>query len=173
MSMHNIGASFLFTLIVTVGLADELPGLGVPVDPETLANIDFTILPNGDGLPSGSGTAAGGAAIYQQHCLACHGEGGSGNVNEALVGGHGSLTTQRPIKTVGSYWPYATTIFDYVRRAMPLQAPGTLANDEIYAVTAYLLFLNDIVGEVEQINAQTLPLVKMPNRDGFIWAYSP
>jgi hypothetical protein len=92
-------------------------------------------------------------------------------VNDSLVGGHGSLATQRPQKTLGSYWPYATTIFDYVRRAMPLQAPGTLSNDEIYAVTAYLLFLNGIVGEDKEINSRTLPLVEMPNRDGFVWAY--
>ena len=173
MSMRKIWVSLLVTLIFSRVVADEPPGLGVPVDDEMLASIDFTILPNGDGLPAGSATASDGAVVYQQNCLACHGEGGEGSVNDALVGGHGSLATERPKKTVGSYWPYATTIFDYVRRAMPLQAPGSLADDEIYAVTAYILFLNDIVGEDEQINAQTLPLVKMPNRDGFIWAYSP
>ena len=170
MSMHDI-LVIILNVFVTAGLADERPDLGVPVDVETLAAIDFTVLPNGDGLPDGSGTAAGGVAIYQQHCLACHGEGGTGSVNDSLVGGHGSLATQRPQKTLGSYWPYATTIFDYVRRAMPLQAPGTLSNDEIYAVTAYLLFLNGIVGEDKEINSRTLPLVEMPNRDGFVWAY--
>ena len=171
MSMRNIGVIIFLNVLVTAGLADERPDLGVPVDAETLAATDFTVLPNGDGLPDGSGTAAGGAAIYQQHCLACHGEGGTGSVNDSLVGGHGSLATERPQKTVGSYWPYATTIFDYVRRAMPLQAPGTLLNDEVYAVTAYLLFLNGIVGEDKEINSRTLPLVEMPNRDGFVWAY--
>ena len=139
----------------------------------TLAAIDYTILPNGDGLPAGSGTAIQGAAVYQQNCLACHGERGSGGVNDALAGGHGTLTTARPQKTVGSYWPYATTIFDYVRRAMPLQAPGTLDNDQVFAVTAYILYLNDIVEEDEEMNAESLPRVKMPNRDGFSWAYRP
>lgn len=167
---------FIFLAAVsatTVGLSQELPGLGEPVDDETLAAIDYTILPNGDGLPEGSGTAIQGAAVYQQNCLACHGERGSGGINDALAGGHGSLTSPRPQKTVGSFWPHATTVFDYVRRAMPLQAPGTLSNDEIYAVTAYILYLNGIVDENEQMNAESLPLVKMPNRDGFVWAYQP
>jgi len=90
-----------------------------------------------------------------------------------LVGGHGSLTTDRPRKTVGSYWPYATTLFDYVHRAMPYQAPGSLSNDDVYAVTAYILYLNDVVDENDQLDADTLPDVRMPNRDNFVWAYSP
>lgn len=151
--------------------AQESPGLGKPVDAATLAAIDYTVMPNGDGLPEGSGNAARGAGVYQQHCLACHGDGGSGGVNDALVGGHGTLTTPRPQKTVGSFWPYATTVFDYVRRAMPLQAPGTLSDDETYSVTAYILFLNGIVAEDQILDADSLPLVKMPNRDGFVWAF--
>ena len=160
-------------LATCVGLAQESPGLGKPVDDETLVAIDYTILPDGDGLPEGAGTAIQGAVVYQQNCLACHGERGSGGINDALAGGHGSLTSQRPQKTVGSFWPYATTVFDYVRRAMPLQSPGTLSNDETYAVTAYILFLNGIVAEDEEMNAKSLALVKMPNRDGFVWAYQP
>lgn len=156
-----------------VMMAQDSPGLGEPVDAETLAGIDYTILPNGDGLPEGSGTAVEGAIVYQQHCIACHGEGGTGSVNDALVGGHGTIGTDRPKKTVGSYWPYATTVFDYVRRAMPLQEPGTLTNDEIYAVTAYVLFLNEIIAEDQAMTADSLPGVRMPNRDGFTWDYSP
>ena len=153
--------------------ADEGPGLGEPVDAETLAAIDFTIMPDGDGLPEGSGTAEEGAGIYLQHCIACHGEEGAGSINDRLVGGRGSLNSDQPIKTIGSYWPYATTVFDYIRRAMPLQQPGTLSDDEIYAVTAYLLYLNGIVEEDARLSATSLPMVEMPNRDGFSWDYSP
>jgi len=172
MFTHKLAVILLGASVAAVADA-ESPGLGVPVDAETLSRVDYTILPNGDGLPDGSGTAETGAAVYAQHCVACHGEGGTGSVNDALVGGHGSLASSQPKKTVGSYWPYATTVFDYVRRAMPLQAPGSLSSDEIYAVTAYILFLNDIVAEGEELNAETLPAIEMPNRDGFVWDYSP
>lgn len=173
MSMHNSRLAALALAIVLPVGAQESPQLGKPVDAATLDAIDYTVLPNGDGLPGGSGNALDGAVVFQQHCIACHGEGAAGGVNDALVGGRGSLTTAQPKKSIGSYWPYATTIFDYVRRAMPLQAPGTLSSDEIYAVTAYLLYLNEIVGERDLIDAETLPAVKMPNRDGFTWAYAP
>ena len=96
-----------------------------------------------------------------------------GGVNDTLVGGHGTLTSDRPQKTIGSYWPYATTLFDYVRRAMPYQTPGSLENNELYAVTAYLLHLNGIIEEDKILNAETLPEIEMPNRDNFVWAYSP
>jgi len=167
MSMRNV---FLLPIAVCVSLPvqAESPGLGEPVDQQMLAAIDYTILPNGDGLPAGSGTAVDGLAVYRQNCLACHGDGGSGGVNDALVGGHGSLASDKPLRTIGSYWPYATTVFDYVRRAMPLPNPGVLNDDEIYAVTAYLLYLNEVVGEDEVMNAESLPLVQMPNRDGFV-----
>jgi cytochrome c len=173
MSIRNWLTVLAGLVVSTTGMAQDAPGLGEPVDAATLADIDYTVLPNGDGLPEGSGTASEGAAVYAQHCIACHGEGGTGSVNDALVGGHGTIGTDRPQKTVGSYWPYATTVFDYVRRAMPLQSPGTLTNDEIYAVTAYLLYQNEIIGEDEAMTAESLPDVKMPNRDGFSWDYSP
>ena len=153
--------------------AGESPELGQPVGDDELANADFTIMPDSDGLPDGSGNAVAGAEIYRQHCLACHGEGGTGGINDVLVGGHGSLTTERPVKTIGSYWPYATTVFDYIRRAMPYQSPGVLSNSEIYALTAYLLYLNGIVEEDAELSAETLSGVEMPNRDNFVWAYSP
>ena len=174
MSMRNA------VLLVTVGLcgmgsvlAEEGPGLGQELAAKELAAVDFTIMADGDGLPAGSGNAIAGRAIYNQNCLACHGEDGTGGVNDALAGGHGSLTGPMPQKTVGSYWPYATTIFDYVRRAMPFQTPGRLSNDEIYAVTAYLLFVNDIIAEDTGMNAASLPRVKMPNRENFVWGYPP
>lgn len=153
--------------------ADDGPGLGEPVDADTLASIDYTVMPNGAGLPAGTGTAKEGAAVYARHCIACHGAKGEGTVNDRLVGGQGSLDSDMPIKTIGSYWPYATTVFDYIRRAMPLQQPGTLTDDEIYAVTAFLLYLNGIIGEAEPMTAETLPAVEMPNRHGFSWDYSP
>jgi len=167
---------YLLTAILFVAstvVADEKPGLGESVSAEEIAAVDYSVLPNGEGLPAGSGTAQSGETVYQQNCLACHGEGGTDGLNDRLVGGHGSLTSDRPIKTIGSYWPYATTLFDYVRRAMPFQTPGSLSNDEIYSVTAYLLYLNEIVEQDAEMNARTLPRVKMPNRDNFVWDYAP
>jgi hypothetical protein len=154
-------------------VADDNPKLGEAVSSAELSSLDLTIMPNGEGLPDGSGTAAAGAMVYQQNCLACHGAGGKDGLNDTLVGGHGSLATDRPQKTVGSYWPYATTLFDYVHRAMPYQAPGSLSNDDVYAVTAYILYLNEIVGEDDRLDANTLPEVRMPNRENFVWAYAP
>ena len=130
-------------------------------------------MPDGEGLPAGSGNAKAGTSVYVANCMACHGEKGVGGVNDTLVGGHGTLTSDRPQKTIGSYWPYATTLFDYVRRAMPYQTPGSLENNELYAVTAYLLHLNGIIEEDKILNAETLPEIEMPNRDNFVWAYSP
>ena len=173
MFMRNLSAVVCCCLcVLSVANADEGPGLGEEVSAEQLAAVDFTIMPDGDGLPAGSGNAIAGLLIYNSNCLACHGENGSGGVNDELAGGHGSLTGARPQKTVGSYWPYATTVFDYVRRAMPFQAPGSLSNDEIYAVTAYLLFVNEIIGEDMELDARSLPAVKMPNRDNFVWDYT-
>ena len=121
------------------------------------------------GLPAGSGTATQGEAIYVAKCQACHGEKGSGKPNDALVGGIGTLAPDKvPMKTVGSFWPYATTLFDYVRRAMPFQESQSLTSDELYAVSAYILHLNGIVAANDVLDAQSLPKVRMPNRDGFI-----
>jgi len=131
---------------------------------------DLTVLPNGAGLPQGRGDAKRGQAIFKEKCEVCHNEKGQGRENQypALVGGVGSLTSASPVKTVGSYWPYATTLFDYVRRAMPYDHPRSLPADDVYSVSAFVLYLNGIVKETEELNEKTLPLVKMPNRDGFI-----
>ena len=172
MSTHKFVVAAGLCLFSLVVAAQDSPGLGESVSAEEIATVDFTVLPNGDGLPAGSGTAASGAMVYQQYCLACHGEKGTGGVNDTLAGGHGSMASDRPQKTVGSFWPYATTIFDYVRRAMPLSTPGVLTNDQLYAVTAYLLYINDVIGENDEISAKTLPDVGMPNRDNFVWGYS-
>ncbi len=130
------------------------------------------VLPDGTGLPPGRGTAAGGLRVYAAKCLACHGPGGEHGPMPALVGGQGTLASASPLRTVGSYWPYATTLFDYNRRAMPYDRPGSLTADELYAVTAYLLSENGILAENAELNAQTLPLVEMPNRGGFVPAQS-
>jgi S-disulfanyl-L-cysteine oxidoreductase SoxD len=151
----------------------ETPNLGRVATPAEAAGWDISIGPDGTGLPPGGGTPSEGAAVYAQKCQSCHGEKGAGQPNDRLVGGHGTLATKAPVKTVGSYWPYATTVFDYVRRAMPYTEPGSLTDDEVYAVTAYLLHQNGIIGDAERMEARTLPLVRMPNRDNFILAYPP
>ena len=147
----------------------QSPQLGQPIAPADIAPWDISIAPDGAGLPPGRGTAAQGEAIYAAQCQACHGEKGAGRPNDALVGGKGSLAPGKPpIKTVGSYWPYATTLFDYIRRAMPFQESKSLTPDQVYAVSAYILHLNEIVGKDDVLDSETLPKVKMPNRDGFI-----
>lgn len=119
------------------------------------------------GLPKGSGNVARGEKVYAERCAACHGDKGQGSPMDRLVGGIGSLATDKPVKTVGSYWPYAETLYDYIHRAMPFDSPQSLSSDEVYAVTAYVLFLNGIVPKDAVMSAETLPKVKMPNRDGF------
>lgn len=125
-------------------------------------------MPDGEGLPAGGGTAQQGKAVYDQHCASCHGPDGSGATGAALAGARMALTDAYPEQTIGTYWPYATTLFDMTRRSMPMNAPGTLANDDVYAVTAYVLYLNRIIAMDDEMNAGTLPRVKMPNRGGFI-----
>jgi len=151
--------------------AQQGPGLGQPISNADLAPWDISIQPDGAGLPAGSGTAAKGAEIYSVKCIACHGEKGAGQPNDRLVGGQGTLTELAQVRTIGSFWPNATTVFDYIRRAMPFQAPQSLTNDEVYALTAYLLALNGIIDEKDEMTARTLARVRMPNRDGFVVMY--
>jgi len=165
---HLLAAASVLAVVSNAALAEN-PNLGRIAAPEEIASWDISIGPDGAGLPPGSGTPKQGEAVYTAKCLVCHGEKGAGKPNDALVGGRGTLAgDQPPVKTVGSFWPYATTLFDYVRRAMPLNESKTLTNDEVYAVVAYLLQLNGITSENETIDAQTLPKVRMPNRDGFM-----
>ena len=149
----------------------QAPQLGQPVTRAEIEAWDISIGPDGVGLPPGRGTAIEGEAIYVAKCQACHGEKGT-RPNDALagalVGGIGTLAPDKtPVKTVGSFWPYATTLFDYVRRAMPFPESKSLTADEVYAVSAYILNLNGIVGSNDVLDAQSLPKVRMPNRDGF------
>jgi S-disulfanyl-L-cysteine oxidoreductase SoxD len=156
-------------MLVTVPALAQPPQFGQAITPADIAPWDISIGPDGAGLPLGSGTATQGEAVYAAKCQACHGEKGVGGPNDALVGGIGSLAPGKaPVKTVGSFWPYATTLFDYVRRAMPFPESKSLTNDETYAVAAYILNLNRIVETNEVLDAQSLPKVRMPNRDGFI-----
>ena len=146
-------------------------GLGQQASKRMLKTWNLDIFPDGWGLPGGQGNAVAGKKVYQQYCLSCHGVEGSGDSAEELAGAGHSLTDNPPDKTIGNYWPFATTIFDFTRRTMPLNAPGTLSNKQLYAVTAYLLYLNGIIQEQDVMNARTLPKVTMPNRDGFINDY--
>jgi S-disulfanyl-L-cysteine oxidoreductase SoxD len=150
------------------GAAIAAPRLGEPASPEVIARADISIPPDGSGLPPGSGTVAEGLIVYRAKCQSCHGEAGAGGPMDRLTGGVGSLTSARPVRTMNSFWPYATTAFDYIRRAMPLQAPQSLTSNEVYAVTAYLLSVDGIVPSDARLNAATLPKVRMPNRDGLV-----
>jgi cytochrome c len=147
-------------------IAADLPGLGKPISEAELALWDMSIGPDGKGLPSGGGTVAQGAAIYAQKCEPCHGKEGHGGTNSVLINAPGKSD-----RTMALYVPNATTIFDFTRRAMPWPQPKSLTNDEVYALTAYILAGNKVIGENETMNAETLPKVQMPNRNAFISRY--
>ena len=151
--------------------AAEPYGIGHTATPQEIAGWDIDVSPNGAGLPPGRGDARQGEAIFAEKCASCHGARGEGKPMDRLVGGLGTLRDKKPEKTVGSYWPYATTLFDYVRRAMPLNAPQSLTPDEVYAVSAYVLFLNGIVPLDTTLDADNLAKINMPNRNGFVSAY--
>jgi mono/diheme cytochrome c family protein len=151
--------------------AAERYDFGRPATPAEIAGWDIDVSPDGAGLPPGRGDVRQGEAIFAAKCAGCHGAHGEGKPMDRLVGGIGTLHDKKPEKTVGSFWPYATTLFDFVRRAMPLNAPQSLTPDEVYAVSAYVLFLNGIVAEDTTLDAGALAKIKMPNRDGFVSAY--
>jgi len=174
-------AIFVATALTGAQSAPKRYGIGTPATPDQIAPLDIDVRPDGTGLPPGSGSAREGASIYAQKCAACHGANGEGGTGDALVGAapkesapfgpeYERWRNGRPDVpfTVGNYWPYATTIFDYVRRAMPASAPGTLTADETYALTAWLLAKNEIISEGDTMNAETLPRVRMPARSRFV-----
>ena len=171
---HNRSSLVLTSVLMLAGInpgADEArpsPNLGEPADSHALSSLDWGIMPDGAGLPEGSGTAEQGRALYDGLCLSCHGPGGLGDSGDQLAGAQMQLTDEWPEKTIGTFWPYAPTLFDFIRRSKPMIQPGSLTNSEVYALTAYLLYLNEIIQEDQEMNAATLAKVKMPNRDGFI-----
>jgi cytochrome c len=167
MSTHNFLRLVALGALV-LGSTVSAQNLGTPISEAEIAPWDISILPDGTGLPPGSGMPSEGARIFAAKCSVCHGENGKGGLAAAIAGG-GPLTSGiETTKTIANFWPYATTLFDFTRRAMPWPRPRSLTNDEVYALTAYMLSLNKIVGENDVMNAQTLPKVRMPNRDGFI-----
>ncbi len=149
----------------------EGPGLGVPINPADIAGWDITVMPDGKGLPAGSGTAAQGQRVYTEKCVACHGQDGrpvAGLPASPLFGGIKITDISASMKTIANFWPYSTTLFDFIRRAMPWTQPRSLTDEEVYALTAFILARNKLIGENDVMNAETLPKVRMPNRDGFI-----
>ena len=172
--MHKLGFVFLICLgafVASLYGQEKQVGLGHTPTVQEMQSWKPTVLADGTGLPAGSGTPAQGAKVYQDKCSGCHGDHGQGNEKPPgpqLVGGFGTLKSDNPILTIGSYWPYATTVWDYIYRAMPYARPGTLSANETYAVTAYLLSMNKIIGPSEVMNRETLPKVHMPNRNGFV-----
>lgn len=170
---HRQGLRILLIALATClssSTMAESYGLGRTPTPAEIVAWDIAIGPLGTELPPGHGTVDAGAALFAQKCAMCHGATAREGPDPALVGGQETLATDKPIRTIGSYWPYATTIFDYVRRAMPLQAPGSLAPDDVYALTAYLLHANGIIERTTRVDAVSLPQVTMPNQRGFVVA---
>ena len=163
----------LLSSVVSAELDPLSPNLGRALSAEEIAAFDLTILPNGQGLPAGKGSVSTGKAVYLRECMACHGKEGKGGVNNRLAGGVGSIQSARPDVTVGSYWPEATTLFDYIRRAMPYTDSGRLTVVETYAVTAYVLFLSGILESDAVVGHENLADVAMPNKAGFYWAEAP
>lgn len=174
MSMLNkLGRSkfglLLGAITASLALAQEPSmNLGIPIDESSLSGFDLVAPPGGSGYPTGSGTARQGRAVFNSNCAACHAENGDGVSGSTRLVGGDMQSEATPLRTVGSYWPHASTLFDYVRRAMPANAPKSLSNEQVYQVVAYVLFLNGIVDEDTELNAESLQTLRMPNADGFI-----
>ena len=169
MSTLKPSLALAIALAIGCGAADaQTPRLGKPISERDIAAWDISAAPDGTGLPPGSGTPAQGAKIYVEKCVSCHGPEGAGKPFARLVGGAPLTNGIDTPKTIANFWGYSTIIFDFIRRAMPFQAPRTLTDDEVYALTAYILALNKLIGENDAMDAKTLPRVQMPNRDNFI-----
>jgi mono/diheme cytochrome c family protein len=165
----------LLATLAVVALARATPaqaqspyGIGRPATPAEIAGWNIDVDRDGNNLPPGSGNVGHGREVFDQQCAACHGAKGEGGLGDRLVGGQGTLATPKPVRTVGSYWPYAPTLFDYIRRAMPQNAPQSLSNEDVYAVSAYILNLNGLLAADATLDAKTLAAIKMPNRSMFV-----
>jgi cytochrome c len=161
-------AAVLALACATSAQAQSPYGIGRPATPAEIAGWNIDIHRYGNNLPPGSGSVSHGHEIFDQQCAACHGAKGEGGVGDRLVGGQSTLATPEPVQTVGSYWPYAPTLFDYIRRAMPQNAPQSLSNDDVYAVSAYILNLNGLLATDATLDAKMLSAIKMPNRGMFV-----
>ena len=165
--LHVATLAVVALACATSAQAQSPYGIGRPATPAEIAGWNIDIDRDGNNLPLGSGTVGHGHEVVDQQCAACHGAKGEGGVGDRLVGGQGTLATLKPVKTVGSYWPYAPTLFDYIRRAMPQNAPQSLSNDDVYAVSAYILNLNGLLPADATLDSKTLGAIKMPNRSMF------
>ncbi|MGH1591440.1 c-type cytochrome [Methylobacterium phyllosphaerae] len=163
-----LAAAFLVCGLAGAATATERFGIGRPATEAEIAAWNIDIDRDGRKLPPGRGSVVAGRAVFDAQCASCHGSRGEGGTGERLVGGQGTLASAKPVKTVGSFWPYAPTLFDYIRRAMPMNAPQSLSDDEVYAVSGYVLYLNGLVPEGAVLDAGSLAAVRMPNRDGFV-----
>src|SRR6267154_729038 len=164
-----IAAFTVFALACTTPVHAQSPyGIGRPATPAEIAGWNIDIDRTGNNLPPGSGSVSHGRIVFDRQCASCHGAKGEGAVGDKLVGGQGTLATPKPVRTVGSYWPYAPTLFDYIRRAMPQNAPQSLSNEDVYAVSGYILNLNGLVPASAVLDAKTLSAIKMPNREAFV-----
>src|SRR5580700_2826273 len=168
-SMPNLAiTTCVLVLVFGAGAATaESPRLGKPISQADLAEWDINILPDGSNLPPGSGKAADGVKIFAEKCALCHGDNGQGGRAARLIGGPPKASLDGG-KTIANYWPYATTLFDFIRRAMPFTQPRSLTDQEVYSLVAFLLAQNKLIGEDDEMNATTLPKVRMPNRDNFV-----
>ncbi len=174
--LKSLGLTLILILhnssLIRADNLDKGPNLGQTIESRILdANAARDIFPDGEGMPSGEGTVSEGEVIYQNLCLSCHGPKGRGASAEALAGGEGTLSDEYPDQTIGLYWPYATTLLDVIRRSMPLNNPASLSNDDVYSVSAYLLSLNGVLGDLKVLNQDNFASIKMPNKDGFISKY--
>jgi cytochrome c len=170
MPIPKYGLAVLALTMIASSVRAETPGrygIGRTATDAEIAGWNIDIGRNGENLPPGSGTVSHGREVFAQQCAACHGDKGEGGVGDRLVGGQGTIATPKPIKTVGSFWPYAPTLFDYIRRAMPQNAPQSLDNEDVYAVSAYILNMNGLLPADATLDAKALSAIRMPNRSMF------
>jgi S-disulfanyl-L-cysteine oxidoreductase SoxD len=164
----SIAVAIVVSVFANEAQAQSLYGIGHPATAAEIAGWNIDIGRDGSNLPKGSGSVGHGREVFAQQCASCHGDQGEGGLGDRLVGGQGTIGTPKPIRTVGSYWPYAPTLFDYIRRAMPQNAPQSLSDEDVYAVSAYILNLNGLVAADAALDAKSLAAVNMPNRDRFV-----